>query len=56
MPPEDFHPRVRPRALPEPCVLPVGLGNDELGYVESITEFRIGCVANLLPREGARAQ
>ncbi|MGH8875387.1 MAG: hypothetical protein ACRDVM_09090, partial [Acidimicrobiia bacterium] len=34
----------------------VGLGNDELGYVIPISDWRVGCVADLLSGPGACAQ
>jgi hypothetical protein len=44
--PEDFHIPGYVRArVPERFMFTIGLGNDELGYAKSITDYRIGCVA-----------
>src|SRR5690606_34891300 len=55
--PEDFHiPGYIRNRVPEKYLFAVGLGNDELGYVKSITDYRIGCVADQLAGAGACAQ
>jgi hypothetical protein len=55
--PEDFHIPGYVRArVPEKYLFTVGLGNDELGYAKSITDYRIGCVADLLGEPGACEQ
>jgi hypothetical protein len=55
--PEDFHIPGYVRArVPERYMFTVGLGNDELGYAKSITDYRIGCVADQLAGAGACAQ
>jgi hypothetical protein len=52
--PEDFHIPGYVRArVPEEYLFTVGLGNDQLGYAKSITDYRIGCVADLLAGLGA---
>jgi hypothetical protein len=55
--PEDFHIPGYVRArVPERFLFTVGLANDELGYTKSITDYRIGCVADMLAGPGACAQ
>ena len=55
--PEDFHIPGYVRArVPEEYLFTVGLGNDELGYAKSITDYRIGCVADQLAGAGACEQ
>jgi hypothetical protein len=57
VPAADFHiPGYVRRRVPEKFMFTVGLGNDELGYVKSITDYRIGCVADMLAGPGACAQ
>ena len=54
--PEDFHIPGYVRArVPARYLFAVGLGNDELGYVKSISDYRIGCVADMLAGPGTCA-
>lgn len=54
--PQGFHIPGYVRArVPGRYLFAVGLGNDELGYVKSITDYRIGCVADQLAAPGTCA-
>ena len=55
--PEDFHIPGYVRArVPEEYLFTIGLGNDQLGYAKSISDYRIGCVADQLAGPGACEQ
>ncbi len=54
--PEAFHiPGYVKARVPGKYVFAVGLGNDELGYVKSITDYRIACVGDQLAGPGTCA-
>jgi hypothetical protein len=55
--PEDFHiPGYMRARVDEEYLFTLGLGNDQLGYAKSISDYRIGCVADLLAGPGACEQ